>query len=176
MAFMVPLPQIARDVGQKLGAPPRLMKHLEVVHDVAQELSSRLAERFPGFKFNADMVALGAAVHDLAKAKFPEELVGDGNRHEIEGPAILEAAGVPRDIAAFARDHGRAGKSSRNDVLIVAMADAVWKGVRPSSLEMAIVDRISQETGMAMWEVWSRLDVILEEIAVGADARLEYCR
>lgn len=173
---MLPLPQIAIDVGQKLGAPPRLMKHLEVVHDVAASLAARLSKEFPSLKFNADMVSLGASVHDLAKAKFPMELVSPGNRHEIEGPKILEDEGVPADVAAFAREHGRAGKKSSTEVLIVALADAVWKGVRPTTLEMHLTDRIAEQTGTPMWEAWSKLDVILEEFAFGATERLEYCR
>ncbi len=47
-----PLPAVAKDLCDKLQAPPRLVAHLTLVHDAAIEIVAELRLRFPTLSLN----------------------------------------------------------------------------------------------------------------------------
>jgi hypothetical protein len=160
-----------------LRAPPRLVAHLTLVHDVAVELIAALDEHFPGLNLDREAVLFGAATHDLGKVVHPDELTAPGTRHEAAGEALLIAHGVAPALARFARTHGSWDfpDTSLED-LLVALSDVVWKGKRVSDLDSGVAGTIATATARKHWEVWSDLDDILERLAAGAEDRLQWQR
>lgn len=153
----------------KIGAPKRLRVHLQLVHDVAVQLSAALTS----LTFDRSAVAFGAATHDIGKALHPHELSGSGSAHELAGYEWLIAQGEPEARARFARTHAKwADADATIEDLLVSLADKVWKGRREEELEQKIVARIAKATGQQPWDVFMKLDELLGELAAEADARL----
>lgn len=170
-----PLPATAQQLCDTLAAPPRLAAHLTLVHDAAVELVEGLRQRFPTLKFDNDAVLFGAATHDLGKVLHPGELTGPGNRHEADGPRLLEQHGVSSELARFTQTHGAWSRESLPlDDLLVALADCVWKGQRLEALETQVIASIAEKTGVEGWDVFDKLDALLEEIAARGDERLAW--
>ncbi len=157
-----------------LDAPSRLRAHLMLVHDVARTLMAQMNRTWPGLDYDHHAVALGAAVHDVGKVVYPDELSQPGHAHEAAGEALLIERGFPREIARFARTHGQwqAEATLTLEDLLVAVADALWRGTRELELEDALCQRIAAQTGEGHWQAFARLDGIASEIAADADARL----
>ncbi|MFD7158410.1 HD domain-containing protein [Kribbella sp. NPDC059898] len=164
------LPDEATELLHQLKAPRRLMAHLRLVHDVACELTDWLDETYPAITFDATAVRFGAATHDIGKVRHPEELFAPGHLHEAAGEQLLLDAGVPPDLARFAGSHGTWGGESPLEHLLVSLADKVWKAKRVPDLEQLVVERIGGEP----WEVFLRLDDLLDGLAAGADERLAF--
>lgn len=172
-----PMPTLAQELCELLDAPPRLVAHLTVVHDAASEIIEGLAERFPGLDVDSEAVLFGAATHDLGKVLHPKELTGPGNRHEEDGPRLLEQHGIDPRLARFARTHGAWSQDELPlEDLLVALADCVWKGQRLEPLEEKVVGRIAERTGKEPWEVFEKLDSLLEQVASRGDERLAWQR
>jgi len=145
------------------------------VHDAAVEIVEGLRQQFPTLSFDEEAVLFGAATHDIGKILHPAELTGPGKRHEEDGPALLEHHGVPPELARFARTHGAwSDETLPLEDLLVALADAVWKGQRLEALEAQVVDRIGENTDIEPWEVFDKFDGLLEEIAAHGDERLAW--
>ena len=171
------LPEEVQRLCTELNATPRLVAHLRLVHDVACDLVEGLADRFSTFDFDQDAVLFGAASHDLGKTLHPDELTGQGNQHEVDGPALLKQHGVPLPLVRFARTHGAWSREELPlEDLLVSLSDTVWKGQRIEELESQLVDRIAAETGTDKWQVFAALDAILDEIASQGDERLAWQR
>jgi putative nucleotidyltransferase with HDIG domain len=171
-----PLPPAAAALLAELAAPPRLVAHLTLVHAAALALADGVAAAWPSLAFDREVVRLGAAIHDVGKVVYPEELSGPGAHHEAAGEALLLAHGLPPALARFARTHGgpdRAPDATLEDWLVM-LADAAWKGARPAQVEEALCQAISRATGVAPWEVYLTLDGIVGKIVAGADARLQW--
>jgi hypothetical protein len=171
-----PLPPAAQDLCQQLNAPPRLVAHLQLVHEAAGKLVEGLKKAFPGITLDEPAIRYGAATHDLGKTMHPEELEASGEKHQENGPALLIAKGVDPRLARFALTHGRWDDTMSIEDFVVALADEVWKSTRLPDLEALLVKCIAGQTGVPEWQVFSRLDEILGEIAEGADERLAYQR
>lgn len=170
-----PLPTPVRQLCEKLDAPARLIAHLTLVHDAAVEIVDGLQQQFPTLSVDADAVLFGAASHDLGKVLHPHELTGPGNRHEADGPGLLEANGVSPELGRFARTHGAWNRESLPlPDLLVALADCVWKGQRLEALETQVVSRIAEQTVTEEWEVFDKLDGLLDEIARRGEERLAW--
>jgi hypothetical protein len=176
MLELPPLPPAAQDLCQQLNAPPRLVVHLQLVHEAAEKLIDGLKKAFPGITLDEPAILFGAATHDLGKTMHPEELEASGEKHQEKGPALLISKGVEPRLARFAVTHGRWDDTMSVEDFVVALADEVWKGSRFPDLEALLVKRIAGQTGVPEWQVFSRLDEILGEIAEGADGRLAYQR
>jgi hypothetical protein len=171
-----PLPHTAQDLCRQLNAPPRLVVHLQLVHDAARTIVLTLKEAFPGITLDEPAILFGAATHDLGKTIYPEELGASGKKHQEEGPALLISKGVDPRLARFALTHSQWDDSMPIDDFVVALADEVWKGGRLPDLEAVLAKAIAGQTGVMEWQVFSRLDEILGQIAEGADQRLAYQR
>jgi HD domain len=167
-----PLPPEAQRLCQQLDVPPRLLAHLQLVHDVAAELVAGIRRIFPDATFDHEAVLFGAATHDLGKVLHPNELTGPGHKHEDDGPGLLRANGISERLARFAMTHAR--WSDDLEDMIVALADSVWKGKRSAGLENALVKSIAAGTGLPDWEVLLQLDKIIEQIAADSIERLAW--
>jgi hypothetical protein len=171
-----PLPLEAAALCETTSAPPRLVAHLTLVHDVASTLIDRLAISFPELRMDKETILFGAATHDLGKTAFKEELSQPGHLHETAGMRLLMSNGVPEARARFAFTHSnwQSLNPLQLEDLLVALADKCWKGKRDNELEAAIVTLIAKELNVEAWVCYSALDEILQEIASKADARLAW--
>jgi putative nucleotidyltransferase with HDIG domain len=176
MSDYSPLPEEAAKICQAVHAPPRLVAHLTLVHDVAAKLVKQTQESFPELKLDPKSVLFGAATHDIGKAVYGEELVKPGTLHERKGVELLQKQGVPPNLARFAYTHANWEDNLEIQIedLLVALADNCWKGKRPAGLEKEAVRFISDATQRQPWEVFSTLDSVLEQLASGADRRLQW--
>ena len=160
---------------RELGAPDRLILHVQLVGEAAERLMQAYAEL--GVNFNESLVELGVAVHDAGKIEYPEELSGPGSRHEPAGEAMLLAKGVQPEVARCCVSHAKwqdAGVSFEERS--VALADKLWKGKREEALELCIIDEAARRLGVDRWDVFAQLDSVFEEIASGGTVRLERSR
>ncbi|MDM5176392.1 hypothetical protein PO883_04195 [Massilia sp. DJPM01] len=154
-----------------LGANERLLRHVQLVGEAADELMNA----YTGLqvRFDARLIELGVAVHDAGKITYPEELDGPGSRHEPEGQAMMLANGVQPAVARCCVSHAAWQHADNSfEELSVALADKLWKGKREEELELRVIDMIAAQRGVARWDVFTTLDSAFEDIAAGASARL----
>jgi putative nucleotidyltransferase with HDIG domain len=172
----IPLPSEVQEICRDVDAPPRLVAHLILVHDVAVKLAVEISKRWPEVKFDKREVSFGAATHDMGKAAHPEELVSPGHKHEHVGAALLEDQGVPENLARFAYTHAnwRDARVRGVEDLIVALADNLWKGKRLDELEDRFVGLVSTKTAKEKWEFFSEFDRVCQKLASEADMRLAW--
>lgn len=169
------LPVEALALVEATHAPPRLIVHLVLVHDVAHQLVDGLFKAWPGLPLDVHAVRFGAAVHDIGKVLHPEELTGPGHQHEGAGRTLLCQLGVEPQFARFAETHASwHGETVEIEDLLVALADTCWKGKRDTELEHALTTRVVELTGGDFWEVYMALDDLIERIAGAAPTRLAW--
>lgn len=158
-----------------LGAPPRLIRHGEIVSDVAVEIVTVLTRM--GVRVDKVVTAVGAALHDFGKTAHPEELTGPGRKHEEEGERLLIAQGLSPRLARVCRTHGSwDGPEVTLEERMVALADNLWRGRRAERLEGLVVADTARQIGVNRWEAFLMLDPEFERIAAGASARLARAR
>ena len=170
------LPKQVEVLCQTIDAPPRLVAHLTLVHDVAVSLIEETKRVFPELPLDEESVFFGAATHDIGKSLHRSELVEAGNAHEADGERLLVKLGIDSKLARFARTHAAWQNDSKMTLedLFVSLADTCWKGKRVSELETLIAERIAAETGKEVWDVFILLDDVLQRLAEGADERLAW--
>lgn len=155
---------------ERLGAPPRLLRHHGLVVEAANELVVGL-ERFAAH-FDAHEVLLGAALHDAGKILHPHELDGPGNRHELDGRALLTEQGLGA-LARFCVTHAQWDDDTvALEDLLVALADKLWKGKRTPALEQRVIAQLAARSGLAAWEVFTLVDERFELVASRGHERL----
>lgn len=158
-----------------LGAPPRLLRHLALVGEAADQLVAEY--RALGLAFDSRLIELGVAVHDAGKILHPTELEGPGNRHEADGEAMLLARGVEAAIARCCVSHATWWDDAVSfEERTVALADKLWKGKREAELELSVVDMIAAQLGVGRWDVFPRMDLLFETIAADGPDRLQRSR
>ena len=167
-----PLPDEVERLLVRVRSSARLTAHLQLVHDVAAQLTEELETTFPKLAFDAEAVCFGAATHDLGKALHPNELTGSGS----ERGSRLQAAARERSRRASSPfcPHAREVEWATIEDQLVSLADKIWKGRRQDDLEQLIVARIAAVTGDEAWNIFMSLDEILTRLAASADERLEY--
>ena len=170
------MPEDAQVLLGQVNAPPRLIAHLILVHDVAAKLVEEFSRAFPESDFDKQAVLFGAATHDIGKAIHNNELKKPGKLHEEYGRELLKQLGVSEDRARFAFTHGNCVDASgiRIEDLLVALADHTWKGKRSDELESLLVEVIVREVSRPAWECFAVLDEIVQKLAAGADERLAW--
>ena len=120
--ILLKTPDDALNLLRSLGAPSRLLKHLELVGEVGAELTSMLEAL--GVQFDRTFVLVGISVHDAGKILHPEELETSGNLHEAAGETLLLRHGVAADIARCYCSHSQYNNMSVSfEELLVALAD-----------------------------------------------------
>ena len=139
---LVALPDRVTAILKAERAPPRLVAHLTLVHDVARRVLRRMHRAWPWLVVDDDDVAFGAATHDVGKARVVAELSSPGTQHEAVGEVLLLEMGVSARQARFARSHGEALAGLAIEDLIVIVADTAWKAKRRADLDYAVVEAI----------------------------------
>ncbi|MBX9723754.1 MAG: HD domain-containing protein [Candidatus Obscuribacterales bacterium] len=174
--ILTDLPKEVETLLKQLNAPPRLIAHLQLVHDVSVHLVEVIRKEFPTLTFDIEAVKFGAATHDIGKVQYTTELTQPGNQHEEAGEKILKLAGYRQYLARFATTHGGMSNHTAMTVedLLVRTADTIWKGKRNHSSEMELVTHISNTLQVPQWQVYLVLDETLCEIAATADLRLRW--
>jgi hypothetical protein len=165
----------ARTLLVELGAPPRLLRHVELVGEAAELLLGRLFEL--GVPVRDELVRVGVILHDAGKILHPAELDRAGAEHEAAGEALLLEHGVSPEIARISVSHACwDGMPVSLEELLVALADKLWKGVRRSELEERIIELVAANLRKDRWEIFVELDNLFEEIARDGATRLEGSR
>ncbi len=173
MAHSVDLPDEAACLAMlaDLGAPPRLVRHGRLVLEAAEMLLVTV-ERL-GVEVNTRLVRAGALLHDAGKSVHVAELDGPGARHEEAGQELLLRHGAPAEVARCCVSHARWRLMECSlEELLVALADALWKGVRRADLEEKVVAVVAGGLGRSGWDVFVEMDSRFEEIADGGRERL----
>ncbi|WP_240439620.1 HD domain-containing protein [Streptomyces europaeiscabiei] len=167
-----PLPERAVALLRSLDAPPRLVAHLRLVHDVAYGLVDWAERRYPEPPFDRAAMLFGAATHDIGKTAHIEELSGPGSAHEEAGRRLLLEHGVEPESARFAATHAAwAQPGIGTEDLLVALADKVWKNKRVRELEDLAVGRPAEVSGRPAREEFMALDDLLDPLGADADRR-----
>jgi hypothetical protein len=158
-----------------LSAPPRLVAHLVLVHDVAATIADGLVTRWPALAVDRDLVQFGAATHDVGKTVHQDELTGPGTKHEEAGEALLLERGFSPDQARFARTHGQAAADELAlEDLVVILADVTWQGARWPDVEDRLCAAIAPVVDQPLWEIFASVDDILTEVGSDGDLRLAW--
>jgi len=156
----------------ELGASPHLVRHHELVLEAALLLTDKLRREL-GLEFDAGLVHIGAALHDVGKISHPAELSAPGHAHERSGRALLLAARVPERLARFCVTHASWGEPELAlEDLLVALADKLWKGKRIAALEQRVLEHIAASLELPAWRAFELADTVFEAIAADAEQRL----
>jgi HD domain len=159
------------DLLRRLGAAPRLLTHLRLVGEAAEEILEHLDAM--GVPLDANLVRLGVAVHDAGKILHPAEMDGAGAQHEPDGERLLLEHGVAPQIARCCLSHARwAEMDCSIEELLVALADKVWKGSRVEELERRVIEAVAVKLGKGVWDVFVEVDTLCEDVAAGGPERL----
>jgi hypothetical protein len=154
-----------------LGAAPRLVTHGRLVAEAALELLA--ACRTLGLSVDESWVRAGAVLHDAGKIVHPTELDAPGALHEDAGEQLLLAHGVDARIARCCVSHAAWRRVPCSlEELLVALADALWKGVRRPELEAKVIDEIARQSAANRWSAFVDLDSCFERIADAGAERL----
>lgn len=169
------LPPKILSVLQNLQCPNLLERHLTLVFNVSRDLVKKLTLAFSDLNINEYEVFFGAGTHDIGKIIERNELYEKGKKHEETGYKILVDYGIEENLSRFTKTHGDwLSENLKIEDLIVSLADKIWKGQRIDDLEEKLVHKISIAQNIDYWIVYSALDVIISEIVIGADVRLNW--
>jgi hypothetical protein len=161
----------ARALLVDLGAPEKLLTHGLLVLEAADALLAEVHAR--GVTLDETLVRMGAMLHDAGKTAHPNELVGGGARHEGAGRALLLERGVDPAIARCCVSHAQWSTMTCSlEELLVALADALWKGVRRPELEQRVIAEVAASLRVDPWSLFVELDSCFERIADGGAERL----
>lgn len=149
---------------EELDAPPELHKHLRVVYSAASELLESIHSEWPGLRTDNQLVLWGAAIHDIGKVLHPNELSEPGDQHLEAGYHLLLEKGFSRKLAQIALVHEHWNHPERSlEELLVSLSDLIWNGIRNNQLEEIIIGRIAEKTHAGFWDVYLKMDPILEK-------------
>jgi hypothetical protein len=168
------LPEEARLLAEQLEAPQELVRHHEMVCDALFEFMSPRRCMLQVLRTNFELALAGAAVHDMAKALYVDEISGPGMMHAELGAEVLLQAGAPPELAAFAKGHHQWNEESPIEHLLVALADSAWKGGRDEEAETELAARVFEAEGVRDWVAFSVIDEAMELAGRPGPARLEY--
>ncbi|MEM9860388.1 MAG: phosphohydrolase [Myxococcota bacterium] len=173
-AGLAAVPSAVYELFRHAKAPARLVAHLHLVHDVATLLTAGCHSVASAFDERA--IAFGAATHDIGKALHPNELRASGSQHETSGERWLIEQGCEPQLARFARTHGlhASDASLMIEDLFVIAADKLWKGKRVVEVEERLVRELAKCTDAEFWDLWSQLSALFDDVADGADRRLQW--
>lgn len=158
-----------------LGAKPRLIRHGEIVSEIAEQLSRVMSCH--GIEHDGTLVMVGAALHDAGKVVHPEELEQPGRQHETAGERLLLERGVSPTLARCCRTHGSWDAEGVSfEEMMIALADHIWKGSRSERLELFVVDEVARRLGIERWDAFLIVDPEIETIADSGAARLAQAR
>lgn len=161
----------AYELLQRLGAAPRLLRHVQLVGEAADMLVDAYARLH--LDVDGSRIELGVAIHDAGKILHPEEMHGPGSLHEAAGKQLMLENGVQAEIAECCVSHAAWRSAGLGlEELSVALADKLWKGKREEDLELLVIDRAAERLRTDRWDVFAVLDSVFEGIAAGGTERL----
>ncbi|MBI5452908.1 HD domain-containing protein [Candidatus Gottesmanbacteria bacterium] len=165
-------PEDALKLLNQLGAPPLLLQHHCLVAEAAAQIIDGLSPNLRQY-VDARQVLIGAALHDVGKIVYPDEITGHGNRHEQTGYDLLIRNGVEPKLAIFCVTHA-AWKQQNLTVedLLVALADTLWKGKRIHELEELAIRHFAKLIDAEFWGIFLELDTVFQAVTERADERL----
>jgi hypothetical protein len=156
---------------QELGAPAKLILHVQLVAEAAELIISRLHQL--GIQFDESFIRLGVAFHDAGKILHPVELVRKGNQHEADGERMLLMHGVNPKLARCCRSHAQWQTMECSlEEICIALADTLWKGKRNAQLEELLMEILATLCHRDYWELFVEMDSYFETIAAEGDSRL----
>lgn len=164
----------ALELLRRLGAPPRLLFHVELVAEAGETIISELQSL--GIRLDEDFILSGIVLHDVGKTVHLSELSQGGELHGETGRSLLLQEGVDPRLAEVCVSHSAWNEAKTVEELVIAVADKLWKGKRVADLEDLMITRVKDALQLEYWEVFTRLDTCFEEIAGGGDERLERSR
>ena len=167
-----PIPRLALHINRKLKAPPRLLAHHFLVHQVAASLVSGLTEKWPDLNIDLEAVLFGAATHDIGKTVALEEFSAPGKKHELLGFNLLMDNSISTHLARFARDHGRGTELVDLEGLVLCTADRCWKGKRDEALEERLIQVVSDSPNSNFWTTYPGVMELLDSISAKGEYRL----
>src|SRR5258708_18008299 len=91
VVHLASLPPEVDELLHQLGAPPRLVAHLTLVHDVSCLLTARLDAMWPTLTYDRRAVRQGAALHDIGKIVHRAELTHPRHTHQLARPELLQS-------------------------------------------------------------------------------------
>lgn len=163
----------ARRLLTEIGAPARLLRHVELVGEAGDALLSTLAGHSFEVRVDESFVRAGIVLHDAGKVLHPAELEGSGSAHEPAGERLLLSRGVSPALARVCRSHAQwQNLECSLEELLIALADKLWKGVRKAELEELAIRRVAEIAERDYWDTFVILDGAFEAIANGGDTRL----
>jgi hypothetical protein len=167
--------EAARKLLEGLGAPPRLLRHVELVGEAGEQLLDEANQL--GVPLDAELVRVGIVLHDVGKIAVQSELDAPGAEHEPTGERVLLERGVSPELARICLSHARwASMPVSLEELVIALADKLWKGVRNPELEERVIDGMATALRRDRWDLFVGLDSLFEEIAASGVSRLERSR
>jgi hypothetical protein len=159
----------------RLGAPPRLLRHVALVGEAGERLLDRAAALL--LPIDPALVRIGIVLHDAGKILVSAELDAPGGEHEPRGERLLLEHGVSPDLARICLSHARWSDMSVSlEELLVALSDKLWKGVRNAQLEERVINEAAKVLRRDRWDLFVELDSLFEDIAADGTARLERSR
>jgi hypothetical protein len=175
MALNPPSVEDANLLLARLGAPPRLLRHVALVGEAGEHLLELAAALH--LPIDAALVRVGIVLHDAGKILVSAELDAPGGEHEPCGQDLLLKQGVSPALARMCLSHARWSEMPVSlEELLVALSDKLWKGVRIAHLEERVINEAAKALDRDRWDLFVQLDSLFEEIAADGAARLERSR
>jgi HD domain len=159
----------------RLGAQPRLLRHVALVGEAGE----RLLELAGALHLPIDpaLVRVGIVLHDAGKILVSAELDAPGREHEPRGQDLLLTQGVSPTLARICLSHARWSEMTVSlEELLVALSDKLWKGVRNAPLEERVINEAAKALQRDRWDLFVQMDSLFEEVAADGAARLERSR
>lgn len=164
-------PEDAHALLGQLGAPAHLVRHAELVREVASTLCVGCGEL--GVTLDVEFILAGATLHDVGKTRHLEELHVAGHQHEHAGQRLLLEHGVESTLARVCVSHAQWSHMDCSlEELVVALADKLWKGERVQALEERVILMAEHRAGVSSWDLYTNATSLFDTVAERADARL----
>ncbi len=146
---------------KKFGVERSIVSHSETVEAIALAVARRAVAH--GRKIDLGLVSAGALLHDVGRKKT------HGLKHGVVGERMLLAAGVPKNIAHFARTHVLAGLDEETapksiEEKIVCYADKLSDGRK--------MERIKTRLGPKC-PLWKRIAVLMRDVETMVGGKME---
>lgn len=163
-------PADALEFLQSLKAPVSLIRHAELVSQVAAEILDCL--NLPPEAIDSSHLLIGAVLHDVGKIEHPEELRESGHQHEAAGRTLLISYGFMDDIADICVTHAQWQDTVSLEALVIALADKLWKGKRVAKLEDRVIQHSAELRHEEFWSIYPTIEKCFDQIADSAPDRL----
>ncbi len=171
--ILLELPGEIKQLLEEVDAPGDLQKHLQMVYSAADQVVRGVHQEWPNLALNDQLVLWGAALHDIGKTVYPDELHQPGSQHPAAGCDLLREKGYSGELAQIALTHENWNHPERSlEELLVSLADTIWKGIRDDKLEELIIAGIAESTQSDFWTVYQKMDAIVSRIADAGNERI----